>query len=217
MAEDTALVREGLAALFTDAGHAVVAKLTDAETIDAVVTEHEPDLVLVDVRMPPTYSDEGLRAAMALRSRGIPVLVLSQHVETTHAVELVGTGGGFGYLLKDRVLDVDAFLDTAVRISRGGSALDPDVVTALVQAGRREDPLDALSPREQEVLALMAEGLTNAGIARRLWCTERTVESHVRTILTKLDLPFGGDDHRRVLAVVTYLRTRADRPTYEDR
>jgi DNA-binding NarL/FixJ family response regulator len=124
-------------------------------------------------------------------------------------VELVGTGGGFGYLLKDRVLDVDTFLESAVRVARGGSALDPEIVTALVAAGRREDPLAALSAREQEVLQLMAEGLTNAGIARRLWCQERTVESHVRAILTKLDLPTSGDDHRRVLAVIAYLQARA--------
>ncbi len=211
IAEDTALLREGVAALFTDAGHEVVAKLDRADSLLAVVTEHEPDLVLLDVRMPPTYRDEGLVAALAIRAArpDAGVLVLSQHIETAHAVELVGTGGGFGYLLKDRVLDVDTFLESAVRVARGGSALDPEIVTALVAAGRREDPLAALSAREQEVLQLMAEGLTNAGIARRLWCQERTVESHVRAILTKLDLPTSGDDHRRVLAVIAYLQARA--------
>lgn len=211
IAEDTALLREGLAALFTDAGHEVVARLDRADSLLAVVAEHEPDLVLLDVRMPPTYRDEGLNAALAIRTARprTGVLVLSQHIETAHAVELVATGGGFGYLLKDRVLDVDAFLECAVRVARGGSALDPDIVTALVAAGRREDPLAALSAREQEVLHLMAEGLTNAAIARRLWCQERTVESHVRAILTKLDLAATGDDHRRVLAVVTYLRACA--------
>lgn len=212
IAEDAALLREGVAALFTDAGHDVVAKLDRADSLLAVVAEHEPDLVLVDVRMPPTYRDEGLRAAVEIRSRrpGIGVLVLSQHIETAHATELVGTGGGFGYLLKDRVLDVDEFLESAVRVARGGSALDPEIVTALVAAGQRDDPLAALSVREREVLQLMAEGLTNAGIARRLWCQERTVESHVRAIMTKLDLPGSGDDHRRVLAVVAYLQARAN-------
>ena len=210
IAEDTALLREGVAALFSDGGHEVVAKLDRAEALLAVVAEHEPDLVLVDVRMPPTYRDEGLVAAVAVRtaSPDTGVLVLSQHIETAHAVELIGTGGGFGYLLKDRVLDVDTFLESAVRVARGGSVLDPDIVTALVAAGRREDPVAELSAREQEVLQLMAQGLTNAGIARRLWCHERTVESHVRSILTKLDLPTSSDNHRRVLAVVTYLRAR---------
>ena len=208
--EDTALLREGVAALFTDAGHHVLAKLDRAEALLAVVAEHEPDLVLIDVRMPPTYRDEGLVAAVAIRAArpDTGVLVLSQHIETAHAVELIGTGGGFGYLLKDRVLDVDTFLESAVRVARGGSVLDPDIVTALVAAGRREDPVAALSAREKEVLKLMAEGLTNAGIARRLWCHERTVESHVRAILTKLDLPTSSDDHRRVLAVVAYLQAR---------
>ncbi|MFL6062102.1 MAG: response regulator [Marmoricola sp.] len=212
IAEDAALLREGVASLFADAGHDVVCKLDRADSLLAVVAEHEPDLVLVDVRMPPTYRDEGLRAALEIRSQRpeVAVLVLSQHIETAHAVELVATGGGFGYLLKDRVLDVDEFLESAVRVARGGSALDPDIVTALVAAGRREDPLSALSAREQEVLRLMAEGLTNAGIARRLWCQERTVESHTRSIFSKWDLGGGADDHRRVLAVVAYLRARAD-------
>ncbi|MCW2856738.1 MAG: DNA-binding response regulator [Marmoricola sp.] len=211
IAEDAALLREGVAALFTDAGHDVVAKLDRADSLIAVVAEHEPDLVLVDVRMPPTYRDEGLRAAVEIRSHrpAVGVLVLSQHIETAHAVELIATGGGFGYLLKDRVLDVEEFLESAARVARGGSALDPEIVAALVSAGRREDPLEDLSVREREVLQLMAEGLTNAGIARRLWCQERTVESHVRSIMTKLDLPGSGDDHRRVLAVITYLQSRA--------
>lgn len=212
IAEDAALLREGVAALFIDAGHEVVAKLDRADALVAVVAEHEPDLVLVDVRMPPTYRDEGLRAAVEIRSHSpaVGVLVLSQHIETTHALELIATGGGFGYLLKDRVLDVDEFLESAVRVARGGSALDPEIVAALVSAGRRADPLDELSAREREVLQLMAEGLTNAGVARRLWCQERTVESHVRSIMTKLDLPGSGDDHRRVLAVITYLQALAN-------
>ncbi|MFL6105348.1 MAG: response regulator [Marmoricola sp.] len=211
IAEDATLLREGVAALFADAGHEVVAKLDCAESLLAVVEGHEPDLVLLDVRMPPTYRDEGLQAALEVRRHrpGTGVLVLSQHIETAHAVELIGTGGGFGYLLKDRVLDVDTFLDSAQRVARGGSALDPEIVSALVAAGREADPLGELSVREQEVLQLMAEGLTNAGIARRIWCQQRTVESHVRSILTKLDLPVTDDDHRRVLAVVAYLRRSA--------
>ncbi len=210
IAEDAALLREGVAALFTDAGHEVIAKLDRAEALLDVIAEHEPDLVLLDVRMPPTYRDEGLVAALGVRSArpDTGVLVLSQHIETAHAVELVGTGGGFGYLLKDRVLDVDTFLESAVRVAQGGSALDPEIVTALVAAAHREDPFAALSIRELEVLQLMAEGLTNSGIARRIWCQERTVESHVRAILTKLGLPTRDDDHRRVLAVVAYLQTR---------
>jgi DNA-binding NarL/FixJ family response regulator len=160
--------------------------------------------------MPPDYEDEGMRAAADIR-RAHPhtaVLVLSQHVETRHALELVGAGG-FGYLLKHRVLDVDDFLDAARRVSEGGSALDPEVVATLVSPQPREDTLRELTPREREVLALIAEGRTNAAIAKRLWLTERTVETHVRSILGKLGLPISGDDHRRVLAVLTYLRASA--------
>ncbi|MBA3245536.1 MAG: response regulator transcription factor [Actinobacteria bacterium] len=210
IAEDTVLLREGLAGLLEDAGHEVVARVGDAEALLAVVAEHEPDLAVVDVRMPPDYSDEGMRAAAEIR-RGHPgtaVLVLSQHVETRHALELVASGGGFGYLLKHRVLDVDDFLDAARRVSEGGSALDPAVVATLVSP-RQEDALGELTPREQEVLGLMAEGRTNSAIAKRLWLTERTVETHVRSILGKLGLPISGDDHRRVLAVLTYLRASA--------
>ena len=170
--------------------------------------EHEPELAVVDVRMPPDYDDEGTRAAAEIR-RSHPttaVLMLSQHIETRHIVELVSAGGGFGYLLKDRVLDVDDFLDAVRRVAGGGSALDPQVVAALIGAPRSVQALDELSPREREVLSLMAEGRTNAGIARRLWLTEKTVEAHVRTILMKLGLPQNADDHRRVLAVLAYLR-----------
>jgi DNA-binding NarL/FixJ family response regulator len=211
IAEDTALLREGLAGLLGDAGHDVVARVGDAESLLAVVAEHEPDLAIVDVRMPPTYEDEGMRAAVEIR-RLHPetgVLVVSQHVESRHAVELVSSGGGFGYLLKDRVLDVDEFLEAAERVSNGGSALDPEVVTQLLSPPRDDDTLAALTPREREVLGLMAEGKTNAGIARQLWLTEKTVETHVSSILGKLGLPLDGDTHRRVLAVVTYLRRAA--------
>src|SRR6476659_8914846 len=211
IAEDTVLLREGLAGLLEDAGHEVVARVGDAEALLAVVAEHEPDLAVVDVRMPPDYDDEGMRAAAEIRRThpGTAVLVLSQHVETRHALELVSAGGGFGYLLKDRVLDVDDFLDAARRVSEGGSALDPQVVATLIERPKRESALDELTPREREVLSLMAEGKTNAGIARQLWLTEKTVETHVSSILAKLDLPPDADTHRRVLAVVTFLRRAA--------
>jgi DNA-binding NarL/FixJ family response regulator len=210
IAEDTVLLREGLAGLLEDAGHEIVARVGDAQALMAVVAEHEPDLAIVDVRMPPDYEDEGMRAAADIR-RAHPhtaVLVLSQHVETRHTLELVGAGG-FGYLLKHRVLDVDDFLDAARRVSEGGSALDPEVVATLLSPHPHEDMLSELTPREREVLALMAEGRTNAAIAKRLWLTERTVETHVRSILSKLGLPISGDDHRRVLAVLAYLRASA--------
>jgi DNA-binding NarL/FixJ family response regulator len=212
IAEDTVLLREGLAGLLEDAGHTVLARVGDAEGLLAVVAEHEPDLAIVDVRMPPTYEDEGMRAAVEIRRLhpDTGVLVLSQHVESRFAVELVSAEGGFGYLLKDRVLDVGEFLDAAERVSRGGSALDPEVVKHLLApASRDSDPLADLTPREREVLALVAEGRTNASIAKELWLTEKTVETHVRSILGKLDLPQDGDTHRRVLAVVTYLRASA--------
>jgi DNA-binding NarL/FixJ family response regulator len=208
IAEDAVLLREGLAGLIEDAGHRVVARVGDAESLLAAVAEHEPDLAIVDVRMPPTYEDEGMRAAVEIRRlhERVGVLVPSQHGESRFAVELVSSEGGFGYLLKDRVLDVAEFLDAAERVSRGGSALDPEVVKQLVGRPQGDDPLAALTPREREVLSLVAEGRTNAGIAKELWLTEKTVETHVRSILGKLDLPHDADTHRRVLAVVTYLR-----------
>ena len=208
IAEDTVLLREGLAGLLEDAGHEVVGRAGDGDALLALVSEHEPDLAVVDVRMPPDYDDEGTRAAAEIR-RSHPrtgVLVLSQHIETRHIVELVTDGGGFGYLLKDRVLDVDDFLDAVRRVADGGSALDPQVVATLINAPGPVRALGELSPREHEVLSLMAEGRTNAGIAKRLWLTEKTVETHVRTILMKLGLQVSSDDHRRVLAVLTYLR-----------
>jgi DNA-binding NarL/FixJ family response regulator len=208
IAEDTVLLREGLAGLLEDAGHEVVGKAGDADTLLALVAEHEPELAIVDVRMPPGFDDEGTRAAATIRTTHpeTAVLMLSQHIETRHIVELVTAGGGFGYLLKDRVLDVDDFLDAARRVADGGSALDPQVVATLIGAPRQVAALSELSPRETEVLGLMAEGRTNGGIAKRLWLTEKTVEAHVRSILMKLGLPLNDDDHRRVLAVLAYLR-----------
>jgi DNA-binding NarL/FixJ family response regulator len=211
IAEDTALLREGLAGLLEDAGHSVVARVGDGESLLAVVAEHDPDLAIVDVRMPPTYEDEGMKAAAEIR-RSHPrtaVLVLSQHVESRHAVDLVGAGGGFGYLLKDRVLDVDEFLEAAERVRGGGSALDPEVVRQLLTPPQHDDALTRLTPREHEVLGLMAEGRTNAGIAKQLWLTEKTVETHVSSILGKLGLSHSAEGHRRVLAVLTYLRASA--------
>jgi DNA-binding NarL/FixJ family response regulator len=209
VAEDGVLFREGLAALLEDAGEQVVARVGEPNALLAAVAEHEPELAIVDIRMPPSHTDEGLRAAVEIRKThaGTAVLVLSQHVETRHAVALVSAGGGFGYLLKDRVLDVDDFLDSARRVASRGSALDPEVVSRLVAPRRADDLLAKLTAREREVLELMAEGRTNSGIAKRLWLTERTIETHVRSILSKLDLPTGADNHRRVLAVVTYLRS----------
>ena len=210
IAEDSALFREGLTRLLQDAGHEVVARVRDPDALLAAVEEHRPELAVVDVRMPPRFDDEGMRAAALIRDRhrSVAVLVLSQHVETRHAVELASSGG-FGYLLKDRVLDVDDFLDAVERVAGGGSALDPEVVATLVSPAGRKEPLAELTRRELEVLGLVAEGRTNAGIAKRLWLTEKTVETHIRSILGKLGLPTSDDDHRRVLAALAYLRAHA--------
>ncbi len=209
IAEDQALLREGLARLFRDAGHDVAATFPDAQPLLPAIGRLRPHLVVLDVRMPPTFTDEGTRAAREIKREhpALGVLLLSQHIETTHAVELV-TLGGFGYLLKDRVLDVDDFLAAAQRVADGGSALDPHVVGRLVTPNRQPDPMSSLSDREREVLGLMAEGLTNTAIARRLVLSERTVEGHVRSVLLKLRLPDDADSHRRVLAVVALLRGR---------
>lgn len=206
IAEDQVLLREGLGRLFADGGHEVAASRGDARDLLATVAGHRPDLVVVDIRMPPTFTDEGARAAYEIKRNHpqVGVLVLSQHIETSHAIELV-TLGGFGYLLKDRVLAVGEFLDAAERVARGGSALDPQVVGRLLGQGRHTGALDALSDREREVLELMAEGLTNAGIAERLVVSERTVETHVRNVLTKLNIPDSQNGHRRVLAVLAYV------------
>jgi DNA-binding NarL/FixJ family response regulator len=207
IAEDQVLLREGLARLFTDAGREVVASMGDASRLLPAVAGHRPDLVVVDIRMPPSFTDEGARAATEIKDTHpeVGVLVLSQHIETTHALELV-TRGGFGYLLKDRVLAVDDFLGAADRVAAGGSALDPKVVASLLSP-RAAGPLGELSERERDVLELMAEGLTNSGIAKRLYLSERTIEAHVRHLLMKLDLPESEDGHRRVLAVLAYLRS----------
>jgi DNA-binding NarL/FixJ family response regulator len=214
IAEDQVLLRAGLARLFEDAGHEVTAAVGDADALLSAVARDEPDLVVADVRMPPTFSDEGTRAAGRIRAEypGVGVLVLSQHIETEHAIALVSEGG-FGYLLKDRVLDVQEFIDAAERVSRGGSALDPQVVATLVPSNGGDDRLAALTAREREVLALVAEGLTNSGIAKRLFLTVNTVETHVRNVLMKLDVPGTEDGHRRVLAVLAYLRSA--QPQYQ--
>jgi DNA-binding NarL/FixJ family response regulator len=206
IAEDQVLLREGLGRLFEDAGHEVVASKGDAEGLLPTVRGHRPDLLVVDVRMPPTFTDEGARAAREVKEElpELGVLVLSQHIETEHAITLVRLGG-FGYLLKDRVLEVSDFLDAAERVAGGGSALDPKVVESLLPPGAGDDRLGELSDREREVLELVAEGLTNAAIAKRLFLSERTVEAHVRQVLLKLDIPQSEDGHRRVLAVLAFL------------
>jgi len=210
LAEDDVLLREGLASLLDRSGFEVVGQAGDAPRLLALVRATVPQLVVVDIRMPPTHTTEGLEAAREIRAE-LPetaILVLSAHAEVEHAMELLAGGKGIGYLLKSRVTDVDEFIDTLERVGRGGSVVDPALVQELVSARRRDDPLAVLSVREREVLGLMAEGRSNAGIARRLWVTEGTVEKHVRSILTKLNLQETDDDHRRVLAVVTFLEAR---------
>ena len=206
--EDSTLFREGLASLLTVSGHDVVGRAGDAETLMTAVADAEPDLAVIDVRMPPDLTDDGARAARALREKypDLGIVLLSQHIETRHSIDLVATGG-FGYLLKDRVLDVDDFLDALTRVAGGGSALDPEVVGRLL-GHARNDPLAKLTAREREVLALMAEGRTNVGIARRLWLQYRTVEAHVGNIMAKLGLPGDDENHRRVHAVLTFLNHR---------
>ena len=211
LADDSLLLREGVARLLEEAGLEVVAQAGDGEDLLRKVGAHKPDVAIVDVRMPPSHTDEGLKAALEIRERfpETGVLVLSAYVEETSALELLSDdAAGIGYLLKDRVSDVDDFLATLDRIVKGASVVDPALVQELVAARRVQDPLDVLSPREREVLGLMAEGRSNAGIAHQLWVTEGTVEKHVHSILAKLPLAESQDDHRRVLAVVTFLESR---------
>ncbi|HKC28339.1 MAG TPA: response regulator transcription factor [Jatrophihabitans sp.] len=210
LAEDDVLLREGLASLLDRSGYAVVGQCGTAPELLALVRAHKPDLVITDIRMPPTQATEGLDAARIIREE-VPetaILVLSAHVEVEHAMDLLAKGERTGYLLKSRIPNMHEFLETVDRIVHGGSVVDPALVQELVAARRVTDPLDVLSPREREVLALMAEGRSNAGIAHQIWVTEGTVEKHVRSILGKLDLPETGDDHRRVLAVLTFLESR---------
>jgi DNA-binding NarL/FixJ family response regulator len=205
VADDTALFREGLVRLLEEAGHDVTA-VADAEALVAACTTRAPDVAVVDVRMPPTMTDDGARAVQHLRCADphLPVVLLSQHVETRRVRDLLATRS-FGYLLKDRVLHVEEFLDAMCRVAAGGSALDPAIVGSLLNPDRPDDPLRALSPREVEVLALAAEGRSNASIASHLVVAERTVEAHMRSVFAKLRIPDSGDSHRRVLAVVAYL------------
>ena len=210
VADDDVLLREGVASLLDRSGFDVVGQAGDRDELLAVVRDKRPQLVVTDIRMPPTHTSEGLDAAQTIRAElpDTAILVLSAHVDVDHAMELLAGGRAIGYLLKSRVTDVADFVDTVERIANGASIVDPALVQELVSARRRNDPLAALSSREHEVLTLMAEGLSNAGIARRIWVTEGTVEKHVRSILTKLNLSETGDDHRRVRAVIMYLDSR---------
>jgi DNA-binding NarL/FixJ family response regulator len=210
VAEDSVLLREGLIRLLSEAGIEIVGQAGDADDLLRKTRAHRPDVVVTDIRMPPTQTDEGLRAANVIRTElpGTGVLVLSQHVEEAYAMELLGENAeGVGYLLKDRVADVERFVEAVRRVAEGGSALDPEVVSHMLGRRRRDDPLDELTPREREVLELMAEGRSNHAIAEQLVVTERAVEKHVTSIFGKLGLAATADDHRRVLAVLAYLGT----------
>ena len=209
IAEDSVLMREGLARVLADGGFEVVAQVDNADALHHAVKLDEPDVAIVDVRLPPTQTDEGARAAKEIKTKHpeLGVLVLSQVVEARHALDLFSSQpAGFGYLLKDRVLDVDEFLESVRRVARGGTAVDPEVVAQLVGRRREHDPLEDLSPREREVLELMAEGRSNKAICAKLFLSPKTVETHVNSIFTKLGLMPAPDDHRRVLAVLTFLR-----------
>jgi DNA-binding NarL/FixJ family response regulator len=208
IAEDSVLLREGLARVLADGGFEVVAQAVNADELKEAVRRYKPDVAVVDIRMPPTQTDEGARAALELRAeRQIPILLLSQVVEATHALALVSEQPeGFGYLLKDRVLEIDDFLEAVRRVGKGGTAIDPEVIGQLLGRRREEDPLDELTPREREVLGLMAEGLSNRGICDKLVVSPKTIESHVNSIFWKLGLVPVPDEHRRVLAVLAFLR-----------
>ena len=210
LADDDVLLREGLASLLGRSGFEVVGQAGNGVELLALVRSARPELAVIDIRMPPAHATEGLQAARVIRAElpGVAIIVLSAHVEVDEAMELLAGGDRLGYLLKSRVTDIAEFLDTVGRITAGASVVDPSLVSELIRARRRRDPLDVLSPREREVLALMAEGASNAGIARRIFVTEGTVEKHVRSILTKLDLPESDTDHRRVLAVLKFLEAR---------
>ena len=208
VAEDSPILRAGLVGLLEDEGHEVVAAVPDATRLREVVAEHRPEVVVSDIRMPPAHTDEGLRAAIELRAAdpSLRILIFSQYVETQYASRLLaGNSAGVGYLLKERVMDTKDFMDALERVAAGGTALDPEVVSQLVGASNSRRALDTLSPREREVLSLMAEGRSNAAIAAALFVSERAVEKHVASIFTKLDLPVSSADHRRVLAVLRYL------------
>ena len=208
IAEDSAILRDGLVQLLTDRGFTVTDAVSEGTSLQKTVEKNPPDVAVVDIRMPPTFTDEGLRAALSLRRSHpeVGILVFSQYVETSYAAELLAGGAaGVGYLLKDRVADVTDFVDALVRVASGGTALDPEVVTQLMGVSRQSDTLDRLSPRERQVLALMAEGRTNSAIASSLVVSEGAVEKHVANIFSKLDLPATSADHRRVLAVLRYL------------
>jgi DNA-binding NarL/FixJ family response regulator len=210
VADDDALLREGLASLLERSGFVIVGRVGNGTDALALVRAENPDVLVVDIRMPPSNTTEGLDVARVIREEQpeTGIMVLSAHVEVEHAMELLASGRAIGYLLKSRVTDVADFVDSLQRIAHGGSVIDPVLIQELVSGRRRTDPLAALSPREHEVLALMAQGRSNAGIARQLWLTEGTVEKHVRSILGKLNLPEAADDHRRVRAVITYLESR---------
>ncbi|GAA3286106.1 MULTISPECIES: response regulator [Dactylosporangium] len=209
VADDSVLLREGLVRLLTESGHEVLAAVGDGPSLVEAVVEHRPDVAIVDVRMPPSHTDEGLRAAVEARSRvpKTPILVLSQYVEVSYADDLLADrAGAVGYLLKDRVSEVADFLEAMQRVASGATVLDPEVVGQLLVRRRRDDPLRSLTPREREVLGLMAEGRSNTAIARKLVVTDGAVEKHVKNIFTKLDLPPDDEQHRRVLAVLAYLQ-----------
>jgi DNA-binding NarL/FixJ family response regulator len=210
IADDDVLLRQGLAALLREGGYDVIGQASDADSLIELVRKEQPDIAIVDIRMPPTHTTEGLEAARTIREElpQVAILVLSAHIEVEHAMDLLGAGRGIGSLLKSRVGDVDELRDTLERISSGGSVVDHALVEELVRARRARDPLEQLTTRERDVLALMAEGRSNTGIARSLWIAEGTVEKHVRNIFQKLQLPDAPDDHRRVLAVIAFLGSK---------